>query len=201
MVISLIGLVAGLIVAAAASASIKAKTERVRTELGQLETAIEHYKLKLGYFPPDNPGNRAVNQLFYELTGTTNDSSGSTFYTFNGRTITAGAANSAFARKSFANCSADKSRVQNFFPTIKPKQYREISTGAGTAFVLAVPVEGPNEVPAVSGQPVNTWRYNSSNPVYNRESYDLWADIFIRGKTNRICNWKKTIDPNPQPYP
>ena len=48
---------------------------RARSEMTQIETAIERYKDKLGYYPPDNPppsGNWAMNQLYYELLGTTN---------------------------------------------------------------------------------------------------------------------------------
>lgn len=205
VVLVLIGIVAGLIVGLAAGASARGKQSRVRTGLVQLETAIEHYKEKLGYYPPDNaaknPPNYAVHQLFYELTGTTNSGGGLRFHLFNGQVISAATANTAFNRKSFANSSAENERVQNFFTTIRPAQYKEISSGGGTVFVLVVPVSGPNPVPAASGEPVNTWNYNSSNPVHNREAYDLWADILIGGKTFRICNWSKIPIPNPQPYP
>ncbi len=53
---------------------------RAQAELGQVETAIESYKTKLGYYPPDNvppqaawstTANWPVNQLYYELLGTT----------------------------------------------------------------------------------------------------------------------------------
>ena len=36
---------------------------------------------------------------------------------------------------------------------------------------------------------VNPWRYNSSNPTNNPGHFDLWVDIILSGKTNRISNW------------
>ena len=37
--------------------------------------------------------------------------------------------------------------------------------------------------------PLNPWRYVSSNPTNNPGEFDLWVDIIVGGKTNRICNW------------
>ena len=63
---------------------------RARAELGQVQMAIEAYHTKLGYYPPDNvppqtawPNtlNWPVNQLYYELLGTTvTNISGSTYF-------------------------------------------------------------------------------------------------------------------------
>jgi hypothetical protein len=41
----------------------------------------------------------------------------------------------------------------------------------------------------ISGTTLNPWRYNSSHPTNNTGGYDLWVDLVIRGKTNRVCNW------------
>jgi hypothetical protein len=43
----------------------------------------------------------------------------------------------------------------------------------------------------------NPWRYNSSNPTNNPNGYDLWIDLSISGKTNRISNWNRTVQINP----
>jgi hypothetical protein len=48
---------------------------------------------------------------------------------------------------------------------------------------LIVPYKGPH------GEP-NLWHYNSSRPKYNSDSYDLWADVVVGGKTITIGNWK-----------
>jgi hypothetical protein len=43
----------------------------------------------------------------------------------------------------------------------------------------------------VNGKKINPWRYNASTPTHNPDSYDLWAEILIAGKTNIIGNWKE----------
>jgi len=43
---------------------------RTQTELDQVIVAIDLYKEKIGSYPPDNPGLPALNQLYYELVGT-----------------------------------------------------------------------------------------------------------------------------------
>jgi hypothetical protein len=40
-------------------------------------------------------------------------------------------------------------------------------------------------------QTINPWRYNSSNPTNSPGAYDLWVDVLIAGKTNRISNWRR----------
>ena len=38
---------------------------------------------------------------------------------------------------------------------------------------------------------INPYRYNSSSPTNNPRSYDLWIDVLIGGKINRISNWSE----------
>jgi hypothetical protein len=33
------------------------------------------------------------------------------------------------------------------------------------------------------------WRYNSSSPTNNTQSFDLWVDLIVGGKTNVVGNW------------
>jgi hypothetical protein len=65
----------------------------------------------------------------------------------------------------------------------------EVTSGVKIT-VLGTIVEGPiaEMLQGLNGQ-INPWRYNSVSPVNNPKSYDLWVDILIGGKTNRICNW------------
>jgi len=48
-----------------------------KTEMAQVESAIENYKSKNGVYPPDNPVTPYfppyINQLYYELLGTKTD--------------------------------------------------------------------------------------------------------------------------------
>ena len=42
--------------------------------------------------------------------------------------------------------------------------------------------------PVVYGD-INPFRYVSSNPTNNTSTFDLWVDVIVGGKTNRISNW------------
>ena len=63
--------------------------------------------------------------------------------------------------------------------------------------VTSVGGPDPNYSPLPGG--VNPFRYvypGTNNP----NSYDLWVQLVIRGKTNLICNWNKQVTVNsPQP--
>ena len=74
VVIAVIGLLAAVLLWVFCAAAIsKAKIARAQTELAQVDSAIRDYKSVLGFFPPDNPNNPALNPLYFELLGTTND--------------------------------------------------------------------------------------------------------------------------------
>ncbi len=73
VVMAIISLLAALIIPLAATATASAQKARVSTELTKLQTAIQSYKDKKGFYPPDNPigpDGPPINALFYELTGT-----------------------------------------------------------------------------------------------------------------------------------
>ena len=72
VVISIITLIAALLLPAASSAKRLAAIHNAQAEMAQLETAIDRYKSAYGFYPPDNPCNPLVNQLYFELLGTTN---------------------------------------------------------------------------------------------------------------------------------
>ena len=66
--------------------------------------------------------------------------------------------------------------------------------GAATASVTNV-WQGTNGALASAGaSKINPWRYNSSSPVHNPKSFDLWVDIPVAGKINRISNWNKQYE-------
>ncbi|MFM7555193.1 MAG: type II secretion system protein, partial [Verrucomicrobiota bacterium] len=53
VVMSIIGILAGMVVGLAPAAATKMKESRVRAELAQLVTLIEAYKARFGVYPPD----------------------------------------------------------------------------------------------------------------------------------------------------
>lgn len=193
VVIAIIGIIAALLVNLAGPAAKGRKIARVNAELNQLVTVIESYKAAKNFYPPShtNSINVVSNQLFYELTGTIYSEANNEFQTINGsEKISPATVDSFFGAKGFVNSATDRSEVKNYFPNLKAAQYAEISSNPDVE-LLIVPVEGPNDTPTPSGKKINPWRYNSVNPVHNPDTFDLWAEIVIGGKTNIIGNWKE----------
>ena len=169
---------------------------RARAELTQIETAIETYKTKLGFYPPDNATNWVVNQLYYELLGTTKDGTGYQTLDGSARILNTGFT-AAFGAGSkitgFMNCSAagagdDVAAAGKFLKGLKEGQFLAV-TAPVTSTVLGVSMTG---VPAFTGQgarEIVPYGYNSSSPSHNPKSFDLWVDIIAGYKTNRISNW------------
>jgi prepilin-type N-terminal cleavage/methylation domain-containing protein len=190
VVIGIIVVLAGMLFAALPAIQRVKTTSRLRTELRQVQTAIEAYKAKLGYYPPDNPANYAVNQLYYELLGTrrTNENNNVVYYTLDGTAkIQESLVPTDFSPKvtGFMNCTRgagdDTVRAENFFKGgLRTGQF---STNSQIS-VLGSGIDGN----VMIGK-VNPWRYNSSSPTNNPGTFDLWIDYDFGGKSNRICNW------------
>src|SRR3954466_15207284 len=72
VVIAIIAILAALIIPITGALDKKKKIGVAQTQLKALELAIDGYKTKLGFYPPDNPRNVVTNQLYFELLGTTN---------------------------------------------------------------------------------------------------------------------------------
>jgi prepilin-type N-terminal cleavage/methylation domain-containing protein len=194
-VISIIGLVAGLIIGLAPAASRQMRIKRVEGDLQQLVTAIDNFKAKYGHYPPDNVvetvvlGNRvkivnpATNQLYYELIGTlfTNN----LFKPLKGVSfLNLSTVATAFHRDGFVNSAEDPKDTRCFLPNLRDNQIGQVSVGGQQQVdVLIVPVKGPF-VP-------NTWRYVSTSPTNNPDTFDLWAEIVIGKETKRIGNWRE----------
>ncbi len=197
VVISIMAILAALIIPTARIASEKKNRSIVEAELHQLEVPIDHYKEKLGYYPPDNTNNPAQPPLYYELGGTVAEGNPTRSYRLlsSQETIAKDNIRKNFNMESFMNSATTEDDVKNFHAQIKAKQKDTNSDGV---VFLTVPVKGPanplNPSRTLSGRPsqLNTWRYDSSSTNrHNLESYDLWAEILIGGKTNIIGNWKR----------
>jgi prepilin-type N-terminal cleavage/methylation domain-containing protein len=221
IVIAIIGLLAGMIFPITKALNRTKLRTRARGELALLETAIESYKAKVGVFPPDNlvpAGNTShvnprINQLYFELFGTTAsvaaDGKITEFRTLDGSAgLNPTQVNALFHTASFVNTtkgSGDEGAVaQNFLRHLNPNQYVELKpTPVNAARFIVSSVPGPTD----SGDNMlglknfNPWQYNSSKPQYNPNTYDLWVDVLIDGKTNRISNWSREPILVSTPYP
>lgn len=189
IVIAIIGILAALILPVTGGLKRNATVKKAQAELELVATAVEAYKAKYGHYPPDNPATPATNQLYFELVGTTNYMEGlvRVFKTLDGSAeIRDTDIPSAFGVSGFINSRGaanadDAPAAANFLKQLRPGQYGEIAAGVR---VLACSVRWPPDT-------LNPWRYVSSNPTNNPGVYDLWVDILLAGKTNRINNWSK----------
>jgi prepilin-type N-terminal cleavage/methylation domain-containing protein len=195
VVIAIIGTLAALVFPVGAAMKKVRTRARVRAELAQAQIAIENYKTKLGYYPPDNPAgseadpvDAAKNMLYYELLGT--KMVGTAYQMLDGTPVTV-----PFGFQGFLNCTGNGGGGDNsaaavpFVNNIKPAQY--LLTTA-PAFVLGTPAEGPNMLTDASGKKINPWCYKSTNPVHNRGTFDLWVDVTLGSDTYRFSNWSTT---------
>src|SRR5262245_21409461 len=135
VVIAVMSLLAGMIFPITKAVNRNKIRARARAELAQIQTAIETYKLKLGFYPHDNRNtNSVVNQLYYELLGTTaiaGAGKAGAFQTLDGSAVIDGAdVTTAFGVDGFANSTrggGDEGQLAvNFFKGIKPNQFGEI---------------------------------------------------------------------------
>src|SRR5436190_16933974 len=76
VVIAIIGILAALIIPITGALDKSKKISVAKTQLRAIELAIDGYKTKLGFYPPDNATNAVVNPLYFELMGTTNNGVG-----------------------------------------------------------------------------------------------------------------------------
>lgn len=187
MVIAIIGILAAITIAVYGLAGDQAKRKRVQAQLVQLETAIQSFHAKHGVYPTDGQFAPNLNGLYYELTGATWD--GTVWYEGDDTNRADRVDESVFGLGGFINSAKRGQTVQNFLPGV----VKTVEV-APNAKMLSVPVDWPANYPnpPIPGRPtLNVWRYNSSHPVHNKNSYDLWAEIVLRGKLIRISNWER----------
>lgn len=203
VVLAVIGVLAAMLMMVANHVETKSIIQHAQAELGQIETAIDRYHAKYGFYPPSNGGgNDQINPLYYELIGTTTNASGAgiNFTTLdNASTVNAGTIQSVFGESAFMNCTKgigdDSSPAQTFLAGLKSS---EIASSNGTVNVIVTAATSdPTYLPlpgfmSLNGRPANPWCYacpGTNNPT----SYDLWIKISLGGKTYLICNWVKNV--------
>jgi prepilin-type N-terminal cleavage/methylation domain-containing protein len=198
IVIAIMGILAALLFPVMGGVNRAKIHSRARSELKQVETFIEGYKTKLGHYPPNDPNNNpALNPLFYELSGTKRQ--GGAYTTLDGNfsiktnemVAIFGTGIAGFVNSTQGLGSDDAPTAQKFLTQVRPGSFGVVSPIPGyTNVLLAVSIDGPvTYVDVNTGVKFNPVRYNSVNPTNNPQSYDLWIDVLVGGKTNRISNW------------
>jgi prepilin-type N-terminal cleavage/methylation domain-containing protein len=212
IVIGIIAILAAMIVPIGGVLIKKRKIAVAKAELAQVETAIERYKAKMGFYPPDNPNSPITNQLYFELIGTLLSNNGTLYMARDGSgQILAADLGVVFGTDGLRNSSVsgkgDDERVaaETFVNQLHPSQIGElVVNGHDKAMILICSVawsgrdgsilsNSLNVTPSPSGpdwrKDLNPWQYNSSHPTNNPNTFDLWVDITVGKKTNRISNW------------
>jgi prepilin-type N-terminal cleavage/methylation domain-containing protein len=171
-------------------------------EMNQIETALESYKNAYHFYPPCNGTNYLLNQLYYELIGTTNfmTNSADAFATIDNSTsplMRADVQNAFGNISAFVNCSKagaggeDFAAAQTFLRGLKPNQFMTFTNKGVSVTLLVTAVGGPDPTYKPLGVlDLNPWRYRYPG-VNNPNGYDLWIQLDINGQMNLVCNWSK----------
>jgi prepilin-type N-terminal cleavage/methylation domain-containing protein len=197
IVIAIIAILAAMIIPISGAVNRNKIKAKARVELEQVATAIELYKTKLGHYPPDNPFNPATNQLLFELLGTT--FTNGAYATLDGSAwVNSSALGSVFGLAGASpkvggiinttqGTVGDEGRVAtHFLSGLKPDEVATIASPVGNQVKILVAA-----VPGPTANYLTTINYVSSSPTNNPNTYDLWVDAVISGKTNRISNWSQ----------
>jgi prepilin-type N-terminal cleavage/methylation domain-containing protein len=200
VVIAIISILAALIIPIGKAVNRTKIRSKARGELAAIEMAIENYKTKMGHYPPDNPDNPRLNPLYFELEGAvlmngvfqTLDGSGR--IRMNQLPNAFGARVTGIINSSQPGIGDEVRTASKFIGDLKPNQIGLLQTNStDRAFILLSSIPWPADLSyPLPGHPgMNPIRYNSSTPTNNPNSFDLWIDVMIDGKTNRISNWSK----------
>jgi len=198
VVIAIIGILSGLLYTAFPQIIKKANKAKVLAEFKKLETAIDEYHKTYNTYPLDNPTNRQINPLYYELQGSTWNTASSS-YDLVGEQILESNVRFYFGQDGLRNVTHDSNdatapKAKAFLQGLPPSAYTVVTnTTAVDLRVLRVPVKDSdtNMVTAANGDLVNVWYYNASTPIYNKGKYDLWAEFESGGTRYRISNWER----------
>lgn len=206
VVIAVMGILAGFLVGLAPAAGAKMRESRVRAELASISAAIDAYKSKYGFYPPDGYFNAvgkvvdpAINPLFYELTGVQvinpKSADKGEFRTATGAALKPDVVAKVFGRDGFVNAGQDRRRLHS--TSFRAGQHAPLLDPATKTPVVDVLIVGAPFPTTYSDYPikdinrsgirldaptVNPWRYVSTNPTNNPTTYDLWAEVPVRDK-------------------
>ena len=202
VVIAIMAIIAAFILPVTGAIKRQQYLKTARAEMDQIATALDNYKAKYGAYPPSNPNlSPLYNTLYYELSGVTHN--GTLYTTLDSACkIDETAYGNAFKDSQnissiggIINCTKggaeDGTIAKNFLPSLKQNRYGTSLTPVNNVPItnLVTSVRGPDANYKPLGIPdVNPFRYlypGTNNP----SSYDLWIDLQISGKTNRISNW------------
>ena len=205
VVISIMGILAGFTFPVLKMVKRQQYLKIARAELEQVAGALDNYKAQYGAYPPGNGAGTIqaglTNQLYYELLGTTYNSTTKYYMTLDSSaTILDTAFTTAFNVGGIINCTKgsgeDAASAKSFLSGLRANRFGTSLANGVWVTNLVTSVKGPDENYRPLGvADVNPFRYVYPG-VQNPNSYDLWVQLVISGKTNLICNWNKQVQIN-----
>jgi prepilin-type N-terminal cleavage/methylation domain-containing protein len=194
VVISIMAVLAGFTIGGLKMAKRMQYIKTASAELAQIGSALENYHDKYNTYPPSSSGNPLLNPLYYELSGTVQ--SGVNYQTLDGSASIPQATYASTFGGGIVNCTKgsgeDSAAAKNFLSGLHQNRFG--TNGAVT--ILVTSVGGPDQnyltLLGGSGYSGNPFRYTYPG-VNNPKSFDLWIDLSISGKTNRLSNWKSGV--------
>ena len=207
VVMSIIGILAGMVVGLAPAAATKMKEARVRAELQQLVTLIEAYKSRFGVYPPDGIrrvavagqgfqtlSNPALNPLFYELSGVylTNATSANGYFipradADDGDGIRSAELQTWFGREGILNAKPHELRNRLFVTDFKEGQYAEVFRNRTDAAYADIEVLAVGFFSDASGKRANGlfWPNNrTDHPVPSNKGLNPWRYVSTNPTNN-----------------
>ena len=207
VVMSIIGILAGMVVGLAPAAATKMKEARVRTELQQLVTLIEAYKSRFGVYPPDGVrrvsitgqgfqtlSNPALSPLFYELSGVylTNANSVDGYFIpradgDDGDGIRSVELQNWFGREGILNAKPYELRNRLFVSDFKEGQYAEVFRNRADAGYADIEVLTVGFSSDASGKRPNglAWPNNrTDHPVPSNKGLNPWRYVSTNPTNN-----------------
>ena len=207
VVMSIIGILAGMVVGLAPAAATKMKEARVRAELQQLVTLIEAYKSRFGVYPPDGirrvqvPGqgfqtlpNPALSPLFYELSGVylTNANSVDGYFIpradgDDGDGIRSAELQAWFGREGILNAKPHELRNRLFITDFKEGQYAEVFRNRNDPGYVDIEVLVVGFSSDASGKRANGlfWPHNrTDHPVPSNKGLNPWRYVSTNPTNN-----------------
>jgi hypothetical protein len=202
----IITLVAGVVIGREYLARTRPRTHfhaaipKICGELSQqrqlLQKAIEAYKAKLGFYPPDHVISRqplvvdtVTNPLLYELLGTWQGPAADTFTPARFPAMHRSLIKSFFDTDGFKNSAAKADEVQHFLDAAEIEATVAVSSKPDVGLLGYYPDWEGIEPDIYSLIGPSSWRYNSSAPVHNPGSFDLWIEIITAQTNILIGNW------------
>jgi len=175
-VIAIIGILAAITMGIYGSVKRKGVESRLKAELAAIELALENYKAKNNQYPYSE----SWGDYMYPPKNWTS-------------VVTTAPLGNQLYRDLVTKPMGEEPPKKPYLPDVKESQYELDAGGQPLDYLLTNVTDVRSDSPA-------KWYYNSNDPRYNKNSYDLWVEYGDLGKdinnpsddtVKIISNWNK----------